>query len=63
MKRGFWPVNISVQAYGNAVYVPGVSPWSMRASLALLFPKLTSQQQKMIMQQKLKQMEQVPQKN
>jgi hypothetical protein len=58
MKLGFQPVNISVQAYGNAVHVPGASPWNVRASFALLFPKLTKQQQKMMMEQKLKQMEQ-----
>ena len=58
MKLGFQPVNISVQAYGNAVHVPGASPWTVRASFALLFPKLTKQQQKMMMEQKLKQMEQ-----
>jgi hypothetical protein len=58
MKLGFQPVNISVQAYGNAVHVPGASSWNVRASFALLFPKLTKQQQKMMMEQKLKQMEQ-----
>jgi hypothetical protein len=60
MKLGFQPVNISVQAYGNAVHVPGASPWTVRASFALLFPKLTKQQQKMMMEQKLKQMEAGP---
>jgi len=62
MKLGFQPVNISVQAYGNAVHAPGASPWTVRASFALLFPKLTKQQQKMMMEQKLKQMEQEQQK-
>ena len=60
MKLGFQPVNVSVQAYGNAVHVPGASPWTVRASFALLFPKLTKQQEKMMMEQKLKQMEQQP---
>jgi hypothetical protein len=60
MKLGFQPVNINVQAYGNAVHVPGASPWTVRAQFALLFPKLTKQQQKMMMEQKLKQMETVP---
>ena len=60
MKLGFQPVNVSVQAYGNAVHVPGASPWGVRAQLALLFPKLTKQQQKMLLEQKLKQMEQAP---
>src|SRR5271170_380993 len=58
MKLGFQPVNISVQAYGNAVHVPGASSWNVRASFALLFPKLTKQQQKMMMEQKLKQLDQ-----
>jgi hypothetical protein len=58
MKLGFQPVNISVQGYGNAVHVPGASPWTVRATFALLFPKLTKQQQKMMMEQKLKQMDQ-----
>jgi hypothetical protein len=60
MKLGFQPVNISVQAYGNAVHVPGASPWGVRASFALLFPKLTKQQQKMMLQKKLQEMEQEP---
>jgi hypothetical protein len=39
MKLGMQPVNINVQAYGNAVYVPQTSPWTVRATFALLFPK------------------------
>src|SRR6266480_473783 len=60
MKLGFQPVNINVQAYGNAVHAPGASPWGVRATFALLFPKLTKQHQKMLLEQKLKQMEQQP---
>ncbi len=60
MKLGFQPVNINVQAYGNAVHVPGDSPWTVRATFALLFPKLTPAQEKMMMEQKLKQLEQTP---
>jgi hypothetical protein len=60
MKVGFQPVNINVQAYGNAVHVPEASPWTVRATFALLFPKLTQQQKKMMLEQKLKQMEQQP---
>jgi hypothetical protein len=60
MKLGFQPVNISVQAYGNAVYVPQASTWTVRASFALLFPKLTKEQQKMMMEQKLKEMNEAP---
>ena len=57
-KLGFQPVNITTQFYGNAVHPPGSSPWGMRLQIAFLFPKLTKQQQKMMMQQKLKQLEQ-----
>jgi len=60
MKLGFQPVNISVQVYGNAVHVPGASPWSVRASFALLFPKLTTEQKKGLLEKALKQMEQEP---
>jgi hypothetical protein len=58
MKIGFQPVNLTAQFYVNAVYPPGASPWGMRLQIAFLFPKLTKQQQKMMLEQKLKQMEQ-----
>jgi hypothetical protein len=58
MKLGFQPVNLTAQFYGNAVHPPGASPWGMRLQIAFLFPKLTKEQQKMMMEQKLKQMEQ-----
>jgi hypothetical protein len=58
MKLGFQPVNLGLQFYGNAVHPSGASPWGMRLQIALLFPKLTKAQQKMMMEQKLKQMEQ-----
>jgi hypothetical protein len=53
-------VNINVQAYGNAVHVPGASPWTVRVQFALLFPKITKEQEKMMMEQKLKQLDQGP---
>ena len=59
-KLGFQPVNITTQFYGNAVHPSGTSPWGMRLQIAFLFPKLTKQQQKMMMEQKLKQLEQEP---
>jgi hypothetical protein len=62
MKLGFQPVNISAQFYGNAVYPAGTSPWSMRLQIAFLFPKFTKEQQKMMMEMKLKQLEQEQQK-
>jgi hypothetical protein len=58
MKLGFQPVNISAAFYGNAVHPSGASSWGMRLQIAFLFPKLTKEQQKMMMEQKLKQMEQ-----
>jgi len=58
MKLGFQPVNLTAQVYGNAVHPSGASPWGMRLQIAFLFPKLTPQQQKMMLEQKLKQMEQ-----
>jgi hypothetical protein len=63
MKLGFQPVNITAQFYGNAVHPSNASPWSMRLQIALLFPKLTKEQQKMMMEKKLKELEQeLPQK-
>jgi hypothetical protein len=60
MKLGFQPVNLSVQAYGNVVHVPQASSWTVRVSFALLFPKITKQQEKMMLEQKLKQMNEPP---
>jgi hypothetical protein len=63
MKLGFQPVNLSAEFYGNAKYPTGTSPWTMRLSLTLLFPKLSKEQEKMLLEQKLKQMDQpTPQK-
>jgi hypothetical protein len=58
MKLGFQPVNLTLQFYANPTRPPGTSPWGMRIQIAFLFPKLTKEQQKMLMEQKLKQMEQ-----
>jgi hypothetical protein len=57
MKLGFQPVNITAQFYGNAIHPADGSPWGMRLQIAFLFPKLTKAQQKMMMEQKLKQLE------
>ena len=62
MKVGFQPVLLTTQFYGNAVHPPGASPWSMKLQISFLFPKLTKQQEKMMMEQKLKQLEQEPPK-
>jgi hypothetical protein len=58
MKLGFQPVNITAQFYGNAVHPAGTSPWGLRLQFVLLFPKLTKEQEKMLLEKKLKQMEQ-----
>jgi hypothetical protein len=63
MKLGFQPVNLTLQFYGNAIHPPGTSPWGMRLQIAFLFPKLTKTQEKMMMEQKLKQLEQEQLKN
>jgi hypothetical protein len=62
MKLGFQPVSLTAQFYGNGIHLPGASPWGTRLQIAFLFPKLTKEQQKMMMEQKLKQMEQEQQK-
>jgi hypothetical protein len=56
MKLGFQPVNLTAQIYGNAVHPPGASPWGIRLQIAFLFPKLTREQQVVIMEKKLEQM-------
>ena len=44
----------------NAVHPTGTSSWNMRLQIALLFPKLTKQQQMMLMEQRLKQLKAEP---
>jgi hypothetical protein len=58
MKLGFQPVNITAQFYGNPERPAGTSPWGMRLQLVFLFPKLSKEQEKALLQQKLKQMDQ-----
>ena len=58
MKLGFQPVNITAQFYGNAVYPAGTSPWGLRLQFVLLFPKLSKEQERVLLEQKLKQMNQ-----
>jgi hypothetical protein len=56
-KFGMQPVSLSAQFYGNATYPAGTSPWSMRVQLAFLFPKLSKEQKKMMLEKELKQLE------
>jgi hypothetical protein len=58
MKLGFQPVNITAQLYANPVRPAGTSPWGLRIQFVLLFPKLSKDQEKMLLEQKLKQMNQ-----
>ena len=55
---GYQPVNLTAQFYGNAVRPSQASSRGMRMQIAFLFHKLTKQQEKMMMEQRLKQMEQ-----
>jgi len=63
MKFGAEPVNIAGQLYGNAAYPTNGSPWSMRLQIAFLFPKLSKAEQKMMLEQKLKQLDAEPSKS
>jgi len=58
MKLGFQPVSLTAQFYGNAIHPEGAPTWTMRLQIAFLFPKLSKQQEKMMMEKKLKQLEQ-----
>ncbi len=63
MKVGFQPVNITAQFYANPTRPANTSPWGLRLQFVLLFPKLTKEQEKGLLEQKLKQMnEEQPQK-
>ena len=58
MKIGNQPVNIQAQFFGNAKYPTGGSPWGMRLQIALLFPKISKQEEKMMLEKKLQQLNQ-----
>ncbi len=61
MKLGFQPVNLSAEFYANSSHPPGASTWTARFGFTLLFPKLSPQMEKMLLQQKLKQLDEAPQ--
>jgi hypothetical protein len=64
MKLGNQPVPLTAQFYGNAKHPAGTPAWTMRLQIAFLFPKLTNDEKEMLMEEKLKQLEQqTPQKN
>ena len=58
MKLGFQPVNLQAEFYGNAVYPSGGSSWTMRMQIAFLFPKLSPEEKKALMEEQLKKLEQ-----
>jgi hypothetical protein len=58
MKIGNQPVNIQTEFFGNAKYPIGGSPWSMRLQIALLFPKISKQEEKVMLERKLQQLNQ-----
>jgi putative transposase len=60
-KFGAQPVSLLAQFYGNAVHPANTPAWTMRLQISFLFPKLTKKQQEMLMEKKLKQLEQEPQ--
>ena len=60
-KFGPQPVSLLAQFYGNAVHPANSPSWTMRLQISFLFPKLSKEQQEMMMEKKLKQLQQVPQ--
>ena len=58
LKVGNQPMNITAQFYGNAVHPPGASPWGMRLQVQLLFPKISKQEEKELLEKKLEQLNQ-----
>jgi hypothetical protein len=48
MKLGFQPINWQLEFYGNAVYPTGGSSWTFRRQIALLFPKLSPEQKRLL---------------
>ena len=63
MKVGFQPMNFSVAFFGDAEHPPGASPWRIRLQVQLLFPKISKQQEKELLEKKLEQLnQQQPQK-
>ena len=49
---------LALEFYGNAVYPTGTSSWTFRSQIAFLFPKLSPEEKKMLMEEQLKKLEQ-----
>lgn len=60
MKLGNQPVSLTAQFYGNPVRPANTPSWTMRLQIAFLFPKLSNQEKEMLLERKLKQLEQTP---
>ncbi len=60
MKLGAQPVSLVAQFYGNAVHPANTPSWTMRLQISFLFPKLSKEQKKMMLENNLKQLEQEP---
>jgi hypothetical protein len=58
MKVGFQPINLSAQVYANAVSPHGSSDWGIRLTIAFLFPKLTQQEELLLLEEKVKELQQ-----
>jgi hypothetical protein len=57
VKLGMQPVNLTAQFYGNAVYPSGASSWGVRAQISFLFPKLSPEEKKLMLEEKLKEIQ------
>jgi len=58
MKFGAQPVSLVAQFYGNAVHPANTPAWTMRLQISFLFPKLSKEQQEMLLEKKLNQLQQ-----
>jgi hypothetical protein len=61
MKFGAQPVSLIAQFYGNAVHPANAPDWTMRLQISFLFPKLSKEQKKKMLENELKQLGQEPQ--
>ena len=60
MKFGAQSVSLVAQFYGNAMHPANTPSWTMRLQISFLFPKLSKEQKKMMLENNLKQLEQEP---
>jgi len=60
-KFGAQPVSLIAQFYANAVHPANTPDWTMRLQISFLFPKLSKEQKKKMLENELKQLGQQPQ--